>query len=339
MPQLLDDLTDLAAKDTLAKYKREWKAFRPYEQHEFDTFRFNLENRWGKAFDKMRMLIGIAHDTGRTFIDRCSRTRSKRNAVLNSVLSCLHVRACQISAEIMALIENGYADGAMARWRTLHEVTVVAIVLNDGGDELAQRYLDYEVVEAKRALDEYQSCAGLIGYRPFSAREAKKIQSNFDAMMQKYAGGKYGKTFGKSYGWAAEHLDSKAPDFRRLETAAGRSEMRSHYKMASNNVHAGVKGIAHRLSTLAGPYALVAGATNVGFSEPGQNMALSLSQMTLLLCNVVRNADDVTQMKAIIALRSEIAPAMAKVENAIAREEKVERLEIAKAKAKKRRST
>ena len=53
--------------------------------------------------------------------------------------------------EIICLLENGFADGAMARWRTLHEIAIVAIVLSKHGEDIAQGYLDHQAVESKRA--------------------------------------------------------------------------------------------------------------------------------------------------------------------------------------------
>ncbi|WP_217430933.1 DUF5677 domain-containing protein [Sphingomonas bacterium] len=57
--------------------------------------------------------------------------------MLNDTMLHLHARACQVVFEIITLMENGLADGAMARWRTLHEITVVATILAEHGEELA----------------------------------------------------------------------------------------------------------------------------------------------------------------------------------------------------------
>src|SRR5437870_8332031 len=86
-----------------------------------------------------------------------------------------HVRACQVTDEIITLLENGFADGAMARWRTLHEIAVVTSLISQHGIELAERYVAYQAVEAKRALDMYARCHTDLGYR--SEEHTSELQS------------------------------------------------------------------------------------------------------------------------------------------------------------------
>jgi hypothetical protein len=71
------------------------------------------------------------------------------------VLIRLHARACVIAEEIIVLLENGFSDGAMARWRTPHELTIVATIIEDGGESLASRYIDHNAIDRKRCADEY----------------------------------------------------------------------------------------------------------------------------------------------------------------------------------------
>ena len=55
----------------------------------------------------------------------------------------------------------------MARWRTLYEVGVVATVIADAGDALAQQYIQHEIVESKLAMDEYDRCRVLWDSNPY----------------------------------------------------------------------------------------------------------------------------------------------------------------------------
>ena len=271
IPDLIHTVAEAAAIKMLRRYERDWAAWRDATDIQLDQFRANLQARWGKGFDALRMLIELSRDIGTDLHRRASRSRSRRRAHLNKALSHLHVRAIQIASEIMVLMENGYADGAMARWRTLHEVACVAMVLGDGGEELAERYLAHEIVEAKKGLRQYQQCHPKLGYAPFSKRAAARIERDYTGAISRY-----GKEFGGDYGWVAAHLGNPRPNFSHIEDAAGRAMMRSHYKMASHNVHASTKGITYRLGSLDRHYAVIAGASNVGFVEPGQNLALSL---------------------------------------------------------------
>jgi hypothetical protein len=84
---------------------------------------------------------------------RESSRRKSKNRQSRRVLIRLLVRACQVTDEILCLLENGFAGGAMARWRTRHEIAVVAAVILQHSDEISKRYLAHQHVESKRAMD------------------------------------------------------------------------------------------------------------------------------------------------------------------------------------------
>src|SRR5260370_32451533 len=90
---------------------------------------------------------------------------------LKTLLIRVLVRGCQVTDEIICLLENGFADGAMARWRTLHEIAVVAVVLSHHGEDIAARYVDHQAVESMRSMRKYISCCEELGYTPLSDRE------------------------------------------------------------------------------------------------------------------------------------------------------------------------
>lgn len=317
LPDLLHTIIEKTASQMLRGYERDWAIWQDATNIQMDQFRSNLQARWGKGFDALRMLIELSRDIGADFHRRARRSRSCRKAHLNKALSHLHVRAIQISSEIMVLMENGYADGAMARWRTLHEVACVAIVLHDGGEALAERYLAHEIVETKKGLGQYQQCQASLGYAPFSKHAAARIERDYADAIHRY-----GREFAGDYGWVAAHLGNSKPTFSSIEAAAGRAMMRSHYKMASHNVHASTKGIAYRLGSLGHPFALISGASNVGFVEPGQNLALSLLELTILLLPASRTIDTAVHIMVLNKLHSRIPRALVQSERAIKRDEK-----------------
>jgi len=82
---------------------------------------------------------------------------------LRSILIRLLTRGCQVTDEIICLLENGFADGAMARWRTLHEIA-----------DIAKRYVDHQAVESKRKLDKYLACYKDFGYKPLRHAHSRK---------------------------------------------------------------------------------------------------------------------------------------------------------------------
>lgn len=315
LPAIIQDVIAKAAVNLRKSLVADWPEQHAYEQAQFAVFRSRLQARWQKPFDLLRMLLTISRELGEEFHKRKANVRSRPKRVRHDLLTRLHARACQVTAEIITLMENGYADGAIARWRTLHEIHVVASLIATGGEDLARRYVDHHAIEAKRGLDQYQLCHADLGYRPVPKATANRISRGYNSLIAKY-----GKSFVSQYGWAAQHLNIAKPNFTDLERASGRAIMRSHYKWASDNVHAGPKGLFVKLGQL-DPSGISAGASNVGFSEPGQNTAHTLLQITTLLLDPTRSYDDAMAVQVLADIQAEIPYALARVERSVRRED------------------
>jgi len=334
LPELVSSVVDKLASGWVKSYRRDWRAYRPYEEDEFELFRQRLEGRWGKGFDALRMLLATCRDFGATAIQRRRKSRAKKGRIQRKALIALHARGCQITAEVICLMENGYADGAMARWRTLHELTIVAFLIEEGGDELAARYLAHRAVDQYKEMKAYIESCPRIGDKPLSKREIASITNHYESAIAAF-----GPEFRHEYGWAAHVIPRNSnPKFIHLEKAAGKAAMRSYYKFASHNVHAGASGIMVRLSTHHGPHKLIAGASNTGFWEPGQNTAFSIVQLTSTLHQPPYHLDGLTTMKAIVELRDAVSPALAAADRKIGREERAKAKQEHLRKAKKKRS-
>lgn len=307
----------------VARYRKEWRAYRPYQLWEYEQFKHRVEERWGKGFDALRMLLAHCRDQGAAYAERCRKSQAKRDRHLREALVALHLRGCQIAAEIICLMENGYADGAMARWRTLYELTVVAILTKDQADKLAERYLAHFEVEQYRALCVERENGPLMGHTPPTDKEMAAAKKARDAVVSKF-----GQAFAQPYGWATDVAPGNPnPNFTHLEKAAGNAAMRALYKFASYNVHAGPSGIAIRLSTKHGPHVMCAGASNTGFLEPGINTAYNLVQLTGLLPQGRLTIDKMALMQALVIMRHAVTPALQKADQKLYREER----QIAKA--------
>ena len=98
------------------------------------------EQKWGKAFVASEALylciIEAANNYNRYVVAEHTGEESYTYLVLNR----LHGRALQIYKEILCLNQNGFADGAFARWRSLYELSVVACFINKYGEPIAQAY-------------------------------------------------------------------------------------------------------------------------------------------------------------------------------------------------------
>ena len=307
LPKIIEKTTTDIAKHLLNSLKKDWKEESLYQKEEFRSFNKSLERRWGKALGMLRMLLTISRELGA----KMAELRPSNESHLNDVLLRLHVRACQVTAEIIVLLENGYADGAMARWRTLHEIGIVLVLMREHGEQLAERYIAHRAVEDKSGMDQYALCYEHLGYEKFDQSECREIEEAYE-----HAINRYGKDFRGPYGWAAGFVNkgSGRIGLAELEAAAGRSLMASHYKLASHNVHAGPQALFFRLG-LMGESGLLAGASNAGLTEPGQNTAITFTLISVLLVGDCINFDRLVIMKIMLQLRNEIPLAFARAES------------------------
>lgn len=97
------------------------------------------------------MLATVSEEFGEGINARLRRPDADEAYKLD-VLTRLHARACQIAQEVIVLLSAGLADGAMARWRTLHEVATAALLISENGEALAERYARHDVIESRRAF-------------------------------------------------------------------------------------------------------------------------------------------------------------------------------------------
>lgn len=312
LPDVWERTSDGAAKILLRSLKRRWRSEFSLQSEELAQFRDSLEARWAKPLGLLRMLLTCSREMG----EAVANVNLSGKSSLPTVLSRLHIRACQVTSEIIVLLENGYADGAMARWRTLHEISVVMLVLKEYGEAITERYLDHRAVEAKNGKDQYAKCHKDLGYKAMGAGESRAIEKRYERVIKKY-----GESFRHPYGWAAGYVGgtSKRVSWSDLEEVADRSFMRSHYKLASYNVHAGPHALFFRLGLIEDS-GFLAGCSNAGLSEPGQNTAVTFTLISSILMGDSPSFDDQVSMKTMELLMDEIPMAFAKAENKLKRD-------------------
>lgn len=316
-PEVVSEALEKASESLFKSLWEQWPVQRAMQDYEIDGFRERMEERWGEGLDYLRMLLTCCREMGQETYKRHNKSRSRRHMFRRWVLVRLHTRACQISDEIICLMENGFADGAMARWRTLHELSVVALLIADGDEDLAERYILHDAVEVKRQADEYDQTQVPAGFAPLNIRDRKRIDASFDAVI-----GRFGPTFAHPYGWAAKHLNMKKPSFKELQVAADRMGFSSFYKLASFNVHASARSLFFNLASM-GEDVLLAGRSNAGLTEPGERTAQTLLLVTsLYVGDVSANMDRLAQLKTLMLASEKVGPALARAERRLKRDER-----------------
>lgn len=290
------DLTKSIAKSIFDNLVVNWNNEKTIQIQEQEGFRSRIDELWGKSLDLLKMFLTSARELINIIVSRTDHSTIKTTKLL--VLTRLYARGCQVTEEIIVLLENGFADGAMARWRTLHEISVVSLFISENDEELSQRYHDHDIVEVKRLSEKYLIDHIELGFRKISDKETENINQRYSLALERY-----GEDFRHQYGWAAKNLGIKKPNFSQIQKAAGRSAMSSYYHFASDNVHAGSRGTFIRMSAMGKSDVIIAGRSNAGLLEPGQNTVYSMTQIVASLFGKPNNLDEMVEMSVIIELR------------------------------------
>jgi hypothetical protein len=216
----------------------------------------------------------------------------------------------------------------MARARTLHEIAVTAMFLQQGDEDLTRRYLDHEIVESWKAIQKHVKYQERISERPPSQRVQQKFRVRYDSMIAKY-----GKSFKEQYGWAAAKLSKDRPSFADIELAVNVDHLRPYYQLASHPVHANSKGLYFKLGAF-GRRGMLAIATNHGFASPASNAVVSAVHTISALMMIVPSVDAIVNTKLIQQLSTEVD--LAFVQTQRSEQERFRQFDRDTAKAKRR---
>jgi Family of unknown function (DUF5677) len=271
--------TPQAAADVLAdrlrarapRMLREHRAFRcGFEQR--------LQQRWGPALDLYECVGVCCLEAGEDFAKRPGQQAHGLHPKL-AALTLLHARACLVASEVQSLLRSGHAAGAQARWRTLHELAVIAFVLGDHDNDLSERFLQHRQVERHKDALQYQQYCHALGYPPFSDEQMAEIQQQRDEVVARY-----GTPYKNDWGWAVPVLSAnQQPSFRALEEAAGLQHFRPWFRLSSHGVHSGATGAIRIRDFYGRGTAMLAGPSNAGLADPGNGAVISLYQVTVAL--------------------------------------------------------
>jgi hypothetical protein len=287
------------------QFKKNWPAHALRERRQLRAFERRLIKSWARPLRLIEMLVALSREIGGDVNEDARAKMTRKNADFVEVITRLHGRACQIASEGIVLLRSGYPDGAMARWRTLHEVAVVLLFLDTHGIKIARQYLDHQAIESFKAATDYDKYAPRLGHAPLSPEDWKRLNEERDLVLKFY-----GKNFSGDYGWAASVLKTPKPTFRDIENSITLAHWRPDYRLASHNVHANPKGITLRLGIDNEDVVLV-GPSNIGLCEPGQNLAISLCQATAVVVQLSPTLDRLCTMKAISDLTEDVTRAFA----------------------------
>lgn len=297
LPQLISDLTDQYVSALKRDVAHKVKLLRK-QRHAFES---RLHDKWKEPLDFLEYFLTVAMDLGSEFNQNFRPVAAERKDHVFEALTRLHARSSQVSFEVLTLLKGGFADGAHARWRTLHEIAVVASFISEYGDDVANRYLCYEFIDSYRAAKLYQKNCIRLGYEPLSEAEIQDFENMYHQVQKQF-----GLSFCQENGWAATIIHKSKIRFSDIEEKVGMQHMRSYYKLASYNVHANPKAVFYRLGLSNQKEILLAGPSNTGLADPANGTALSICQITTSLLLHETNLDRIVASRALLRLSDDI---------------------------------
>ena len=318
--QFIQNLVDGAIKSTATHLLADLKESAANKIAERQRMRLGFEQRlyerWRQALDLFDLILIVTEETGSDFLKKHHQQAIHSSDFVFEVLNRLHARACLTASEIGTLLKSGHAAGALARWRTLHELSVVAYFVHKHGQDVAKRYLLHEVVESYKAAKDYERCYTQLGYAPTDPQEVRELKASCTALYQRF-----GKAFGEQYGWAAEILNKQRPSFADIERSVNLNHMRAHYRMSSHGIHANQRGSTFNPGVLGVHKVLLTGPSNAGLADAGHSTLISLVQCTCELLALRPEDETVIMCLTLVQLVDEAGQAFLDVHENLIREE------------------
>ncbi len=241
--------------------------------HERD-YRSRLYGHWKKGLDSLVTLRQVCLTVGQSFQREFLKYDQLNRCPLLHTLMTNHARGVRITAEVTSLLLSGYPDGALARWRTLHEIAVNSLVIQKHGKEAAEAFLAQAVIDHAQAGLAFNSSAVENDVEPLDPQLLKASQDLASALLAKH-----GEGLKSSNGWARKF--EGVAKFGKLQEKLGLKKWGYNYSFASKEIHAGF----HHPGTLLGEACqnkavLLVGPSMMGLTEAACNTAHDIVLIT-----------------------------------------------------------
>ena len=231
---------------------------------------------WGDALSGIRYLNKVSLELGCLF-DKEHKVESI-NCYKYYTVKKIHGRTIQIAEEIEVLLENGYPNGAISRWRSLYELQILLeyFALKQD-DELYKMYYDHSIYSAYK----FERGRRKEGYKNYTTKAFNELRDSVEKIKVEYDMSK----FKEDLGWAYKYIPQNVPNRKRLyfsdieRQVDPENKLKLYYKRACAMTHLDSFGTFENMSVLDNFAATPVGPSNCGLSEPGQLTAISICRI------------------------------------------------------------
>lgn len=292
---------DKRKKKELLKLRKQDKKFNKF-----------LYKCWKKPIDYLETLIEIAEEKAISFSETFYEQAIEDNNFLFFALQSIHARSLLISRECLTLLKNGYPDGALSRWRTLYELSVIGEFLyTKQNQDLCERYICYQYVQEYEDEKAFRK----EGNKNYTDEAFDTLKSNYDNLLKEF-GKDFVKTY--SYGWASNFLSKPKVSFKDLVQNTSKQKLYYYYKLSSTYIHGNHKANDQSLGIIPNLEKVhLTGSSNYGLSIPMQNVAISLTQISTHFFLTYSNLDVTITIFTMHHLLNELIPEACKTQKEI----------------------
>ena len=304
------ELIPESASETLEALKRSAPKMLREQVKLNRRFQARSHKRWKEGFDLLKMMLVMSNEVGTTYnVEHRPAAVDANDAQFEAIVN-LHARALRVSEEMYSLLLAGFPDGALSRWRTLHELAVIMTLLRECEPLIAERFIRHREVGAYRAMKQYREHQDRAKLTPISEADFEEARETADSIIAEY-----GQEMKTDYGWASPVLNNKRPTLYDLEKHVQLDHWRPRFGWACNEIHGAYApyGTSLGASECKEPV-LLTGPSNSGFTDPAHMLAVSLNVANAALLRKEPTVDVSIIMSALLLLSDEIGQTFISVE-------------------------
>lgn len=115
------------------------------EEQEINKFLEHNYSVWKNAFEHSLTMYSIAVNAAEQhskYVDSLLPEFREKSKYTFLALQRIQGRTCQEFLEILCLLQNGFADGAFARWRSMYELCCIGHFIKQQGEQIAKQYIE-----------------------------------------------------------------------------------------------------------------------------------------------------------------------------------------------------
>ena len=230
--------------------------------------------RWKPAFDHLEMMWHVASEIGELHGKEVQSRNEHDNDEVMAALAHIFPKALLIIQEIICLLKGGYPDGALTKWRSLHELSITAMYIRKRGQRAAVAYLvsfHFSALRSALQINEYSARTGIERFTDQEIADMKDRCTQAEILL--------GRTIPKLRDGEWPRI-AGLNDFFAIERDVKMDHWRPWYRWASSAIHASHRPADKMLGLKdAKSSANLVGSSNSGFVDPFQLTAITLSHV------------------------------------------------------------